>query len=225
MEVPSFLFLLLISVIFHIILPYLLYTFPINYLLLCCFIACSVVPPHCPFRCWPKCVLNATWRNLLTQRDREIVHDASEEFYDRSNTLLLPLTYRLYIYLYIYYIYCTVAYALVYSYTRFRFTRIEHILWLPFSFFIFSIKFTKISFDYFCILLLLLLLLFYCIIYFWDARDAAATPARHDLPNALTSRVRTERDSPLATQCQRSRCCSRQWQRCCQRRCRLQRRQ
>lgn len=67
-------------------------------------------------------------------------------------------------------------------------------------FYIFN-KFTKISFDYFCILLLLLLLLFYCIIFccFWDARDAAATPARHDLPNALTSRVRTERDSPLAT--------------------------
>lgn len=153
MEVPSFLFLLLISVIFHIILPYLLYTFPINYLLLCCFIACSVVPPHCPFRCWPKCVLNATWRNLLTQRDREIVHDASEEFYDRSNTLLLPLTYRLYIYLYIYYIYCTVAYALVYSYTRFRFTRIEHILWLPFSFFIFSInlqRFHLIIFAFCC---------------------------------------------------------------------------
>lgn len=72
---------------------------------------------------------------------------------------------------------------------------------VAFCFFYNFNKFTKISFDYFCILLLLLLLLFYCIIFccFWDARDAAATPARHDLPNALTSRVRTERDSPLAT--------------------------
>lgn len=94
-------------------------------------------------------------------------------------------------------------------------------------FYIFN-KFTKISFDYFCILLLLLLL-FYCIIFccFWDARDAAATPARHDLPNALTSRVRTERDSPLAT-CHAVPAQSLLQSRraaCCQRRCRLQRRQ